>query len=65
MAYVVGQLHELGIVLHYHDPLLIDGTQGTSSTYTEQDSEWSKGSFMLEWMTWDPSIEGFFHVRTV
>lgn len=34
MAYATGQLHEeLGIVPHYHDPLLIDGIQGTSDTY--------------------------------
>lgn len=66
MAYVVRQLHEeLGIVPHYHDPLLTDGMQGTSSTYTAQDSKWSKGSFKLDRMAWDPGIEGFLHVRTV
>lgn len=39
--------------------------QGTSGTCTGQDSEWSEGSFMLDMMAWDPSIEGFFHIRIV
>ena len=39
--------------------------QGTSGTFTKQDSEWSEGSFMLDKIAWVPSIEGFFHIRTV
>jgi len=68
MDYSVGKLHEqFDKVLHYHDhdSLLIHGIQKASGTYTWQDSEWSKGSFLLDMMAWDPSIDGFLHDRTL
>lgn len=45
MAYVVGQIHEeLGMVPHYHGPLLIDGIQGTCGTYTGQEVSGARGA---------------------
>ena len=39
--------------------------QGTFGTFTKHNCEWSEWSFMLDWIAWDPSIEGFFHIKTV
>lgn len=50
---------------YYQDSLIIDGMQRASGTYTWQDSEWSKGSFMLDMMAWDSGNEGFLRDRTV
>lgn len=64
--YLVGRLHEeLGIVPYYHDSLLTDGVQRASDTYAWQDNEWSRGSFMLDKMAWDPGIEGSIHIRVM
>jgi len=34
--------------------------QGTSGTFTVQDSKWSEESFILDRIAWDLSIERFF-----
>jgi len=52
-------------MIYYCDDIFIDSMQRDSSTYIQLDKEWSKVHFTLIRMTWDPSIEGFLHVRIV
>jgi len=50
-------------VIHYHDHdfLLIYDMHRDFGTYTWQDSDWRKGSSMLDMMALDSGIEGFLH----
>lgn len=66
MDYLVRPLREgLDMVPHYHDSLLIDGMWRDFGTYTWKGSEWRKGSFMLDMITWDLGIEEFLYDRIV